>query len=79
MPTPDDTPETVDLGWIARYLVAMRGDVRALRDDVNVMAAQLRRVDNNQSSYRDELRALFDMHGDLRKLVEAGLWVGPSR
>ena len=55
MPTPDDIPETVDFKWIARHILALHGDVRALRDEVDVMAAILRRVDNNQTSYRDEL------------------------
>jgi hypothetical protein len=70
MPTPDDIPDNVDLKWVARHLLALRGDVRALRDDVDVMAAILRRVDNNQTGYRDELRALFDLHRDLRGRVE---------
>lgn len=70
MPTPDDIPETVDFKWIARHILALHGDVRALRDEVDVMAAILRRVDNNQTSYRDELRALFDLHRNLRGRVE---------
>jgi hypothetical protein len=84
MPTPDDIPENVDLEWIARHLlaivrhlVAMRGSITALergqeslRDDVGIMAAILRRVDHNQTAYRDELRQLYEMHRDLRERVE---------
>jgi hypothetical protein len=70
MPAFDDIPEAVDLRWIAQHLVALRVEVRALRDDVEVVAAILRRVDNNQTGYRDELRALFDLHRDLRGRVE---------
>jgi hypothetical protein len=70
--TTDDIPENVTLELIFRHQVTMRAELRLLRDDVNVIAAILRRVDNNQTSYRD-VRALFDMHSDLRKLVEAGL------
>jgi hypothetical protein len=51
-----DIPQNVDLSWIARHLVAVRDDIRSLRDDVDIMSAILRRVDNNQTSYRDELR-----------------------
>jgi len=49
----------------------LRDDVRTLRDDFGVMAAILRRVDNNQSAYRDELRQLYDLYRDLRGRVEA--------
>jgi hypothetical protein len=51
-----DIPQNVDLSWIARHLVAVRDDIRSLRDDVDIMSAILRRVDNNQTAYRDELR-----------------------
>jgi hypothetical protein len=58
-------------------LVAMRGSITALergqeslRDDVGIMAAILRRVDHNQTAYRDELRQLYEMHRDLRERVE---------
>ncbi len=65
-----DIPDAVDLKWIARHLIALQGDVRALRDDLAVAAAILRRVDNNQAAYRDELSALFDLHRELRGRVE---------
>ena len=54
-----EVPENVDLNWIARTLVAMRRDTQSLRDDVSVLAAILRRVDNNQAAFREELRALY--------------------
>lgn len=41
-----------------------------LRKNSSGLAAILRRVDNNQTGYRDELRALFDLHRDLRGRVE---------
>jgi hypothetical protein len=66
-----DIPERVDLNWIARTLVSMRQDLRAVRDDIDVMAAIVRRIDNNQSAFREELRALFDLHRSLRTRVEA--------
>jgi hypothetical protein len=89
MPPADDIPENVTLEWIARHLIALQGEIRALRDsvgplggpnlrdevrtlrdDVGVMAAILRRVDHNQTAYRDELRTLYELHRDLRERVE---------
>ncbi len=66
-----DIPERVDLNWIARTLVSMRQDLRAVRDGMDVMAAIVRRIDNNQSAFREELRAHFDLHRSLRTRVEA--------
>jgi len=52
----DNIPDNVDLAWIARHVVTLRDELRAntrslqtLRDDVDIMAAILRRVDNNQT------------------------------
>ena len=66
-----EVPDNVDLTWIARNLVAARRDIQSLRDDVNVLAAIPRRVDNNQAAFREELRALFDLHRDLRGRLES--------
>jgi hypothetical protein len=65
-----EVPDNVDLNWIARTLVAMRRDTQSLRDDVSVLAAILRRVDNNQAAFREELRALYELHRDLRARIE---------
>jgi hypothetical protein len=37
-------------------------EVATLRDDVNVMAAIVRRIDNNQDRMLDELRAMHRQH-----------------
>ena len=65
-----EVPDNVDLNWIARTLVAMRRDTQSLRADVSVVAAILRRVDNNQAAFREELRALYELHRDLRARIE---------
>jgi hypothetical protein len=65
-----EVPDNVDLNWIARTLVAMRRDTQSLRDDVSVLAAILRRVDNNQAAFREELRDLYEPHRDLRARIE---------
>ena len=67
-----EPPDNVDLNWIAGNLLALRSDVRALKDDMDVLSAVLRRVDHNQTSFREELRALFDQDRSLRERV-AGL------
>jgi hypothetical protein len=48
----DTLPDNVDLRWIGKAIIALRRDVRGLRDDIGVMAAILRRVENNQTSDR---------------------------
>jgi hypothetical protein len=74
MTTPIEVPDNVDLAWIAHHLVMFRAEVRRdlqnVRDEINVMSAIVRRVDNNQSAYRDELRALFELLRDLRQRIE---------
>jgi hypothetical protein len=66
-----DVPDNIELNWIARTLLAMRRDLQSLRTDVDIMAAILRRVDDNQNAFREEARLLFDMHRDLRSRVDA--------
>ena len=66
-----EPPDNVDLNWIARNVFALRSDVRSLKDDMDVLSAILRRVDHNQTSFCEELPALFDPHR-LRECV-AGL------
>ncbi len=65
-----EVPDNVDLNWIAHTLVAMRRDTQSLRDDVSVLAAILRRVDNNQAAFREELRVVYEPHRDLRARIE---------
>lgn len=70
-----DLPDNVDLQWLGRTLIDFRQetrrDIRALRDDIGVMAAILRRVENNQTSDREEWRGLFDAIRHVRDRVEA--------
>ncbi len=65
-----EVPDNVDLNWIAGTLVAMRRDTQSLREDVSVLAAILRRVDNNQAAFREELRVVYEPHRDLRARIE---------
>ena len=71
-------PETVDLQWIARRIVALQDDVHSLRDDMTVAAAVLNRLDNqmsrldsNMSLIVAELRAMRSQHDRLRTRVDA--------
>jgi hypothetical protein len=57
---------------IRNEFIALRQEIRDLRKDVGVILSTLRRLEDNQFSYRDELRTLYQMHRDLRdRLVGA--------
>ncbi len=56
-----DTPETVDLAYIGHTLQRLTTEIATLYD-VNVMAAIVRRIDNNQDRMPDELRAMHRQH-----------------
>jgi hypothetical protein len=65
-----DLPDTVDLNWIARALLAVQRDLLSLRDDVTVVTAILNRVDHNQSSFIEELRAMRVQQERVRSRVD---------
>jgi hypothetical protein len=52
----EDHPVTLD--FIAAQLQRVLSEIRILRDDVDVLAAIVRRLDNNQALMLDELRAM---------------------
>ncbi len=77
-----DIPENVDLNWIARHLVAFRddlksevrdlkSDLRHVREDVDVIAMRVIRIDASVTALRDDMRQLHEMFRDLRGRVEA--------
>ena len=65
-----DLPENVTLEWLGRRLLAQDRKLQALQDDVSVIVATLRRLDNAHADDREEMRPLFDLHRELRKRVE---------
>jgi hypothetical protein len=66
----EDMPDNVDLNWIARTLLAIQREVHSLRDDVTVASAILNRIDSNQTSFVEELRAMRTQQERVRKRVE---------
>jgi hypothetical protein len=52
----EDRPVTLD--FIAAQLQRVLSEIRVLRDDVDVLTAILRRLDNNQALMLDQLRAM---------------------
>jgi hypothetical protein len=52
----EEHPVTLD--FIAAQLQPVLAEIRILRDDVDVLAAIVRRLDNNQALMLDELRAM---------------------
>ena len=72
-----EVPDNVDLNWIARTLIGLRDDVRDIktdlrhvRDDLDVVTMRVIRIDNAVSGLRDQIRALDDLHRELRGRVE---------
>jgi hypothetical protein len=72
-----DIPDNVDLNWIARTLLALRTDVsdlkhdmRVVREDLGALTMRVIRMDNELHALRDDVRTLFELHGDLRGRVE---------
>ena len=65
------TEETIDLQWIGRTLRAIQRDLQSLRDDNTVTSAILNRIDRNQSSFIEELRAMRVQQEHVRKRVAA--------
>jgi hypothetical protein len=77
-----DIPDNVTLEWLARHLVEFRQetrtrmdglqrDVQRLRDDVDISAAILRRIDHGQDAYREDMRTLFEAVGGVRSRLDA--------
>ena len=54
----DDAEQPVDMAFIGRSLRRLLVEVATLHDDVNVLAAIVRRIDNNQDRQLEELRAM---------------------
>lgn len=65
-----DLPDNIDQQWIGRTLLAMQRDLLSLRDDVTVVTAILNRIDHNQSSFIEELRAMRMQQERLRSRVD---------
>jgi hypothetical protein len=57
-----DVPETPDLAFIGHQLGRLINEVATLRDDMNVMAAIVRRIDNGQERMLEEIRAMHAQH-----------------
>jgi hypothetical protein len=65
-----DLPDNIDLAWIGRQIIGLQRETRGLRDDIGVMAAILRRVENNQTADREEWHGLFDAIRHVRQRVD---------
>ena len=49
----------------------MERNLQRLRDDVDISAAILRRIDHGQDAYREDIRTLFEAVGGLRSRLDA--------
>jgi chromosome segregation ATPase len=73
-----DLPDNVDLQWLGRQFLAMRQelrdlktDVRHIREDLDIVAMRVIRIDAAVTALRDDIRTLWEEYGDLRRRVEA--------
>ncbi len=66
-----DVPETIDLNWIGRGLVALHDDSRALRSDMDMLIRIVVRLDNTVNALREDVRTLWSSQRDLRQRLEA--------
>ena len=66
-----EVPDNVDLNWIARQVVALRDDNRALRADMDMPIRIVTRLDHTVDALREDVRTLWLSQGDLRRRLEA--------
>ena len=65
-----DIPDNVDLYWIARRLLALQDDTRALRTDMDMLIRMVVRMDHTLDAVREDIRSLWSSQGDLRRRIE---------
>jgi hypothetical protein len=72
-----ELPDNIDLQWIGRTMLAMRQDLhdlrtdlRHIREDLDVVAMRVIRIDAAVTALRDDVRSLWEAHGDLRRRLE---------
>jgi hypothetical protein len=54
-----DIPDNVDLNWIARRLLALQDDTRALRTDMDMLTRMVVRMDHTLDAVREDIRSLL--------------------
>jgi hypothetical protein len=64
-------PESVTLDWLGRQFIAQRGDLRALRADMDMLIRLVTRVDHTLDAVRENIRSLWPQNGDLRRRLES--------
>ena len=58
-----DIPDNVDLNWIARRLLALQDDARALRTDMDMLIRIVVRMDHTLDAVREDIRSLMQQPG----------------
>lgn len=61
---------TIDLNYIGRSLDRLVTEVGTLRDDVNVLAAIVHRLDNSHARLLTEVRAIHAQQGRMAHRIE---------
>jgi hypothetical protein len=58
-----DIPDNVDVNWIARRLLALQDNTRALRTDVDMLIRMVVRMDHTLDAVREGIRSLMEQPG----------------
>jgi len=61
--------DKVDIAFIARALRELQSEVRVMRDDINVLAAMVQRLDGTMVGMINEIRAIHAQHSRMDRRV----------
>lgn len=66
-----DLPDKVDLQWIGRQLLTMRGDIATIKDELLVTNARIDRVEASIQLLLTEMRAVRNLSARMDSRVKA--------
>jgi predicted nucleic acid-binding Zn-ribbon protein len=64
-----DEADKIDLAFIARAMRDLQSEVRVMRDDINVLAAMVQRMDGTMVGMINEIRAIHAQHSRMDRRV----------
>ena len=58
-------------GGLRAEVRGLEQDVRSIREDLDVLTMRVIRIGSQLQALRDDVQRLFEMHGDLRRRLDA--------